>query len=247
MNALLSPMALLLAGIAGLLLAAAARRRALRLAASVAIIVALLGMTPWVANALVAGIEAGAEDGGTCRDSEVIVFLSGGFARAPRGVDDFAALTPRTLERVAALLARGPDPRPLRIAGGGPHAVSEARVIAVLLQRLDAAPRPLSLEETSRTTWGNARAVRRLQRNVRRIVLATSALHLPRAKLAFEAHGFEVCGWPLNREALGSRGPWAWWPGATALRKTEAALHEWVGRHYYAWRARRGAAPSNSS
>lgn len=247
MRMLLSPIALLLVGLLGLLIAAMLHRRALWLAAVLAIGVALLGMTPIVANALVAVLEADAEDGGNCADSEAIVFLSGGLARPPRDARDFAALTPRTLERVAALLARGRDPRPLLIAGGGPHAISEARVIAALLQRLDPHPRRLTLEESSLTTWGNAHAVRRLQPTIRRIVLATGALHLPRARIAFEAQGFQVCGWPLQREALDVRGPWAWWPGASALYKTEAALHEWVGGYYYAWRARRGAAPSTSS
>jgi len=247
MKMLLSPVALLLGGLLLLALATRLRRPRLQLAAALALVVALLGMTPIVANALVAALEADAEDGGRCADSETIVFLSGGLARPPRDARDFAALTPRTLERVAALLARGPDPRPLLIAGGGPYAVSESRVIATLMQRLDPAPRPMTLEESSRTTWDNARAVRRLRPTVRRIVLATGALHLPRARIAFEAQGFQVCGWPLNREALDTQGAWAWWPGATALRKTEAALHEWVGRRYYAWRARRGAAPSTSS
>jgi hypothetical protein len=247
MSLWLSPMALLLAGLLALLLAAALRRRMLWVGAGLAIASALLGMTPIVANALVAALEAGAGDGGGCADSELIVFLSGGLARPPHDAGDFAALTPRTLERVAGLLARGPDPRPLMIAGGGPHALSEARVIATLLQRLEPAPRPMSLEESSLTTWGNAQAVRRLQPKIRRIVLATSALHLPRARIAFEAQGFQVCAWPLHREALDVHGAGAWWPGASALRKSESALHEWVGARYYAWRARRGAAPRTSS
>lgn len=240
-------MMLLIAGLLALLLAATLRRRLLWFAGSLAIASAVLGMTPIVANALVSELEAGAGEGGRCAESEAIVFLSGGLARPPRDAQDFAALTPGTLERVSGLLARGPDPRPLLIAGGGPYALSEARVIATLLQRLDPAPRLMLLEESSRSTWGNAQAVRRLQPKIRRIVLATSALHLPRARIAFEAQGFQVCPWSLHREALHVRGPGAWWPGATALRKSESALHEWVGARYYAWRARRGAAPRTSS
>jgi uncharacterized SAM-binding protein YcdF (DUF218 family) len=108
-------------------------------------------------------------------------------------------------------------------------------------------PAELLLEETSRTTWENAQQVRLLRPALVRIALASSALHLPRARQAFEASGFQVCEWPVHYEALPLRGPWVIWPGSTATRKTEAALHEWLGSWYYRWKAWRSEAARTSS
>lgn len=245
-EAVLSPFAALLLGCLLLGLGAWRRRRIPLAAGTLLLLLGLLGATPWVGNALVAAVErhAGAADA-ACPAGEAIVLLSGGYARAPRDADDFAALTPRTLERLAGLQRRpGWQARPLVIAGGGPHPVSEARAIAALLRRLGPMPQELLLEETSTTTWENAAQVRLLRPGLRRIVLATGALHLPRARVAFEAQGFEVCGWPLQFEAIEVAGPFMLWPGSSAARKTEAALHEIVGGWIYRWRAWRASSSS---
>jgi uncharacterized SAM-binding protein YcdF (DUF218 family) len=243
---LLSPFAALLGG--WLLLAAGVwwQRRAARWVGALLALAGLVGATPLVGNVLVGAIERAAPaSDAACPAGEAVVLLSGGLARPPRDAEDFAALTPRTLERIGGLRRR-PEwhARPLVIAGGGPYPVSEARVIAALLRRLGPMPESWLLEETSTTTWENAAQVRLLRPGLRRIVLATSALHLPRARVAFESFGFEVCGWPLHREAIEVEGPGMLWPGTSAARKTEAALHEWVGGWLYRWRAARGASSS---
>lgn len=245
---MLTPLVALAAALLLVLAGALLRRRGLVLAGTTAALLSLAGTTPLVGNLLVGAIErrAGPADA-ACAGAEAVVLLSGGLARPPRDADDFAALSPRTLERIGGLLAR-PDwrKRPLVIAGGGRHAIAESRVIAALLRRLGPVPDELLLEETSDTTWENARQVRTLRPALLRIALASSALHLPRARQAFEAEGFQVCDWPVHYEALPLRGPWVLWPGSSATRKTEAALHEWFGAWYYRWKAWRSA-PDNAS
>lgn len=173
-----------------------------------------------------------------CADADAVVFLSGGVQRAPATGHDLAALGPDTLARTFALLGRRiPEGVPVVVSGGGPFAVPEADVIAVLLRALDPEPPRLLLERTSRSTWDSALAVRALlPPAVERIALATSALHLPRSALVYRAAGFQVCGWPLLTQFQQVDGWGALLPQSSALRKTEAALHELVGMAWYRMR-----------
>jgi uncharacterized SAM-binding protein YcdF (DUF218 family) len=224
----------------------ARRRRAWLSGAAAVVFLSLAAMTPIVANALVGAIEAGAEapaDG--CDEVDALVLLSGGFDRAPRDDADFAALTPESLARLFAFASRMPARVPVLISGGGKYASAEATMLAELLRRLAPQAGTPVLETASRTTWDNAQQTRRLLPQARRIALATSALHLPRARRAFEAAGFEVCAQPLTSRYLAADGIGAWWPQASALRKSEAALHELAGDVYYRWKAR-GAGSTSS-
>jgi uncharacterized SAM-binding protein YcdF (DUF218 family) len=59
---------------------------------------------------------------------------------------------------------------------------------------------------------------------------------MPRARRVFEQQGFVVTPAPTGfstRSAL-QRGPMAWLPDAEALSDTRTALHEWLGRAWYA-------------
>ena len=230
----ISPLvALVLAGV----LLALAKRRAWRGLGIVAFLAGWLGSTPLVANLLVGSIEARA-DGGTqaCTDLDAIVLLTGGMLREAESAGDVQAINAETQQRTIALVERDDPSLPLVIAGGGPYAVKEAELVQGLLRRLAPAREIAMLETTSRTTWENATHTARLLPPPRRIALATSALHLPRARRAFESAGFSVCPWPLNRQYIRALGPWALLPHSSAVRKTEAVLHELGGALVYAWR-----------
>lgn len=256
MSLLLSPMTLLVVGLALAAIAGLARRRRIALLGVGLGAVGLLGMTPIVANALVGTIEARAADGAgrtRCGRIDAVVLLTGGVERAPVSAHDFGALTPQSLQRVFGFAQR-PRPQriPLLVAGGGPHGLAESELAAALLRRIDPDAGAMQLETRSRTTWENAREVAQVLLPPRTLALATDALHLPRARRAFEAAGFEVCAWPLQYRYVRVEGPGAWWPQASSLRKTEAALHEIAGDAAYAWRAWRarggvaGAAASSA-
>jgi uncharacterized SAM-binding protein YcdF (DUF218 family) len=221
--------------VAGLLLALA-RRRGLRVLGFALFLAGWLGSTPLVANLLVGSIERRADAGAAqCHDLQAIVLLTGGLLRAPASPDDVQALNTETLQRVMALLDRDDPALPLLIAGGGPHAVKESQLAAAFLHRL-APRRSALLETTSRNTWENASRAAAMLPAPRRIALATSALHMPRAKRAFETAGFSVCPWPLNRQYVDATGAWALLPHGTAVRKTEAVAHELGGWIVYGWR-----------
>ena len=198
-------------------------------------------MTPLGANLLVLVIEyriKSAETAPVCNHIQVAVLLSGGLNRPAETSSDFGALTPESLTRIFAWQGRdaGLDPASLRwvIAGGGPFRIAEAEVIAALVDQLDPDKQTLQLETTSATTSESAQSLRKLlPHSTNRILLASSALHLPRAKLAFEQAGFEVCPLVLNRHYLAVTGWTTLLPQSSSLAKSESALHEIIGEVFY--------------
>ncbi len=236
MSPWLSPITLLLIGIVLVALALAARRRWLLLFAALLTLAGIALMTPVLANVLVRSVEQrAANDDHACADVEAVVLLSGGLARPPEDGDDYAALTAASLARVFGLLRQSElAPVPLLVSGGGPFAAAEADVLGNLLVRLGVDRRGLLLESQSDSTWSSAEAVRELlPEDVRRIALASEALHLSRAALVFRRVGFEVCSLPLASRWVDARGIGAWWPQSSALRKSERALYEIVGEQWY--------------
>lgn len=230
----LSPLVALI--VAGLLLAFA-RRRWLRGLGLMALAVGWLGSTPFVANLLVGAIESRADAGAeNCNDLQAIVLLTGGLVREGKTSDDVQAINAETLQRAMALLDRDDPSLPLIIAGGGFYRISEAELLQHFIHRQAPGRKVAMLETTSRNTWENATHTAVLLPPPRRIALATSALHLPRARRAFETAGFTVCPWPLNRQYLRSMGGWGVLPHLMAVRRTEAFVHEIGGWLFYGWR-----------
>lgn len=198
-------------------------------------------MTPLGANLLVLTIErriGDAEAIGACHRAQVAVLLAGGLERPAETTRDFNALTTESLSRTFVwrdLDATHASRRlPLIIAGGGPFRIPEAGVIAELLHTLDPGHPPLRIETGSKDTWESARAVRELlPDSTIRIVLASGAMHLPRATYAFEQAGFEVCPLALNRHYIAAAGWSSLVPQSSSLVKSESALHELLGEAKY--------------
>src|SRR5262249_13615944 len=106
-----------------------------------------------------------------------------------------------------------------------------------LLQEWGVPPEAILLEDRSLNTHENAVFSFQIltARQVRRILLVTSAMHMPRAVAAFRKAGFEVVptpadfrtGWvPLNTPADA-------WPSADWLLSSELAIKEWIGLLVY--------------
>lgn len=250
MNALYSPLSLALVCVAVAAFALHSARRWLLIIGLGGLLFALGLMTPLGANLLVRAIEAPqplaqSDMASACPKADVVVFLSGGLRRPPRGAEDFGALTAESLDRIVALQAsRLPEELPLIVSGGGPFRVPEAEIIAALLARMNSGlPQPI-VETVSTSTRTSAVEVARLLRHEsRRIILATSAMHLPRARWTFEQAGFEICPWPLNSRYVLVTGPAGLLPQSTSLEKSERALYELLGGIYYRLTASAGRAP----
>jgi uncharacterized SAM-binding protein YcdF (DUF218 family) len=116
--------------------------------------------------------------------------------------------------------------------GGLSRAIeSEARSSATFLRDLGVPADAIVLEDTSRDTRENAGLTRRVleQRGYRRVLLVTSALHMPRALAKFRAEGIDAIPAPTDHEAQGVPSPNDWIPSTLALDGTARALKEWVG------------------
>lgn len=147
---------------------------------------------------------------------------------------------PMTMERVryAAFLARRTG-LPVLTSGGIPRRGVPA--LAVLMA--DALEQEFQVpvrwrEARSADTWQNAAFSAALlhEAGVRRVLLVSSAFHLPRAAASFSAHGLDVVSAPTAFAALRIDGLASFVPSWQGLRSTCLSLHEWIGRLVYAFR-----------
>lgn len=242
MSGLLSPLNWLLLA---MLLGVVAWRIRWRWLAAVSVVlsvVAFAGMTPLVANALVARLERPAAEPAQCQSAPpaTVVVLASGTDRPPHDPQDFSALDLASRRRVehGVQYWRDRGARQVVMAGGSATAgtVPRAELMGEYARQLGLPAAVLTLERRSRDTRGNAVHSAMLEpRLPGRIALVTSALHMPRARLAFEAAGFDVCPQSTDFRELAVAPPGYLWPASSALAKTEAALHEWIGLAYYRW------------
>lgn len=212
-------------------------------------VIALLTMTPLVANALLIRLEYLDRVDPACATSppSVVVVLAGGIDRLPRDARDFEALGIASRRRLDSGLAywRAAPGRELVITGGPPAAgqPAESQLMSAYALAAGVPFAAMRLETQATSTWQNAQGVARLQPAIApRIALATSAMHMARARLAFAAAGFGVCPLASDTRFTEFGLPEALLPRSSALRKSEAAIHEIVGWSYYWLRARLGNA-----
>jgi uncharacterized SAM-binding protein YcdF (DUF218 family) len=109
--------------------------------------------------------------------------------------------------------------------------------MARLLEEWSIPSTAIQIESGSINTHENATMSYRMlaPRGIRRILLVTSAMHMPRAAGTFRKAGFEVVAVPADFHS-----GWderllleKWLPSADNLRNSELALHEWLGIAIY--------------
>ena len=207
--------------------------------------VALATMTPLVANALVVPLERPVQAPRSCEGAppSTALVLGGGVDWWPRNRSDYTALNLASRRRMDRAIAwwQEREGRDLVLVGGAGY--SGAPALAVLMaayaQGFGMPAAAMRLEVDSDDTWENARHSSAIVPQLpRRIVLVTSAMHMPRAQAAFTSAGFDVCPLATDFRRLPSRLPWALLPRSRALERSEAALHEWAGLAYYRWAAK---------
>lgn len=231
------------ATILALLLRRLGRRRLAALVFGLGFLVLLLGSIPVVAQGLVRGLEGQhpplpIEATPT---ADAIVLLGGalGPARPPRLTAELSDGSDRVLH--AARLFRAKK-APLVIASGGAgpdggDESPESRDLADLLLEWGV-PRDAIVEEgASGDTHENAVETKRIldARGLRRVLLVTSALHMPRALAVFRRAGVEAVPCPTDFLATepARRTALDYLPDAEALLHSTAATHEWIGRLWY--------------
>jgi uncharacterized SAM-binding protein YcdF (DUF218 family) len=182
--------------------------------------------------------------------AEVIVILGGGTSpeQYPRPWVEVNGAGDRVLY-AAYLYHQGAAPNIL-LSGGRIEWLesgdSPAEDMAKILALMDVPPDALWLEKDSRNTFENATAAWELlaAKNIQRIILVTSAQHMPRSVALFEQQGFDVIPAPTDYTITAAE-----WqrlnrldfpgtlvnllPDAGSLADTTAALKEYLGMLYY--------------
>jgi uncharacterized SAM-binding protein YcdF (DUF218 family) len=166
---------------------------------------------PWVSEALRANLEQrypmhAAAD---LPQADAIVLLGGGIepAAPPRRLDVDVNSAGDRMIYAARLYHAGKAP--LIIVSGGrlpwtPGTQTEADAMAALLSRLGVPDSAVLREGRSRTTRENARYTQELlaAHGIHRVLLLTSALHMPRAMQNFETPGVEFIAAPTDVEVV---------------------------------------------
>jgi uncharacterized SAM-binding protein YcdF (DUF218 family) len=185
--------------------------------------------------------------------TEVIVVLGGSTASAqyPRQIVEISGAGNRIL--YAAHLYQEGIASNLLLTGGTIDWMNEreppARDMAEILGMLGVTEEALWYETESRNTYENALFTRQIlaEKDIDRIILVTSAMHMPRAVALFEKQGFEVIPAPADYNITKADWDRLWEPNLAIqlfnllpsvgnLSNTTSALKEYVGILIYGMR-----------
>lgn len=210
------------------------------------LLLSVLTMTPLLANTMLRQLERAPPIDAACSDDapDTVVVLAGGIDHLPRNAADVEALGITSRRRLDSGVAywRAMPGRVLIISGGPARAglPAESQLLATYAQSFGVPSAAMRLEMRSTSTWENAQLVKRMQPAIaQRVTLATSALHMARAQVAFRAAGFDVCPLQSDFRFTPNDLPEALMPRSSSLAKSEAVIHELVGLVEYRLRAMR--------
>lgn len=219
------------------------RNRRMAVALLVVAILLLYGFsTPFFSRALAGMLEhrftALSQDAQLVQEADAIVVLGcDRYANAPEyGRDEVSACTLMRLRYAAELHHR--SGLPLLLSGGRPLGERESE--AALMDRALRSQFGITarwLEEESRNTGENAARVAQLLRaeELRRVVLVTHAMHMPRAVRSFRRHGLTPLPAPTHFYSAPDHRP-AWFaflPAGGALLASGMACYELLGLAWY--------------
>ncbi|MEQ1439150.1 YdcF family protein [Fontimonas sp. SYSU GA230001] len=202
-----------------------------------------LWATPWASTALCASLERryAALPAERLPHADAILLLGGGIEPASpplRNDFDLTAAGDRIVH-AAALYRAGKAPVIVATGGRLPWtagAASEADAMAQALARLGVPDTAILREDRARTTRENMRysAPKLAQLHARRVLLVTSALHMPRAMANARVLGVEAIAAPTDVEVLPERryGLLGVLPDAQKLERSSAAFKEYLGLAY---------------
>jgi len=174
----------------------------------------------------------------------IVVLAAGRLQDAPeyggRDIPDYVALArlryAAHLQRrtgLPVLVSGGVGAQAVR-PGGKAGATAMADAMAVALREDFGVP-VRWIEPRSRDTFENAAysAVMLREDGVRRILLVTDAMHMPRSRTAFEHEGMEVVSAPTMFFGDQARSLGSWVPSAEGMRRSWYALYELMGIVWY--------------
>ena len=216
---------------------------------ALALIVLLLGSNSWVANSLVRSLEWQQIPEKELPTADAIVVLGGATKSAfpPRPAVDLSEEGDRVLYG-AQLYREGKAPLVIASGGrvdwrgGGP---SESGDMAEVLETLGVPTSAILQDPSSLNTYQNAVNVRQImkERGIQRVLLVTSAMHMPRSLLIFQRQGIEAIPAPtdflVTKQEIEepNNSPQATLlsllPDADRLQNTTRVLKEYIGTVVY--------------
>lgn len=234
-----------------ILLALALRRVDRQRTALIAALLCLwLGGNRWVALALARSLEYRYLPPDPVPQAEVIVLLGGGTETwdAPRPMPEISSAGDRVLY-AASLYRQGAAPYIL-VSGGlldwNHSPTTPAEDMTTLLVFMGVPAEAIWQQNASRNTYEDALYCARIlrEKGLQRVLLVTSAAHMPRSVRLFEAQGLEVLPAPVDYTISESEwrdewraGPRSWLigliPSAEYLATTTLMLKEYLGMFIY--------------
>jgi uncharacterized SAM-binding protein YcdF (DUF218 family) len=217
------------------------RRLGFWLATTSVVVLAVLGLSP-IGNALLIPLEDRFPAWhGTDAAPAGMVVLGGAITPDVSLARDEVALNEAAerLTAAAALARRYPDARIIYSGGSGALIYdegNEAPLALALFESLGIARERIALEDRSRNTIENAMFSKAIAqpKPAERWLLVTSAYHMPRAMGAFRKAGFQVEAYPVDWRTRGREDALrAFATLGDGLRRTDTAVHEWVGLFAY--------------
>ncbi len=174
--------------------------------------------------------------------ADAIVVLGGGtVSRSPEeggaaapGVETLKRLSfAYRLHRITGLPIITTGGTPLSARTDRAHQISAGSAMGRYLIALGAEPQAIRTEESSRNTFENATLVSE-KYAPGKVVLVTSAYHIPRSVWVFEHIGLQVLPAPTDYKIdKDGYNVWSFFPTIGALHDSYRALHEYVGILYY--------------
>lgn len=223
------------------------RSRLALIPVSLTLLVLLLSSSVAIADGLIQSLEFQYITQGNLPKADAIVVLGGATESAtpPRPWVELREEGDRVLY-AAKLYRDGKAPRMI-LSGGRigwrPTINSEAQDMAILLETMGVPRSAMLLEERSLNTRENAVNTKQIMeaQNIRRVLLVTSAMHMPRSILIFKKLGInaipaqtdytsaqlDTTGRTIEATILDAL------PDADQLRRTTRALKEYVGIFVY--------------
>ncbi len=212
-----------------------------------------LGGNRWVSYALARSLEQRYPRPGEIPNAEILVLLGGGTnaPEAPRELVEVNSAGDRVI--YAAHLYREEMARQILVSGGlldwESRRTTPAEDMADLLVWMGVPAEAILLQGESRNTYEDALYTSRIlkEKGIDRILLVSSAWHMPRAVMLFEAQGLEVIPLPTDYNVTQMewdqlwRGDWRsillnLFPSASNLSLTTRMMKEYFGLWVYGLR-----------
>lgn len=207
---------------------------------SVVLIILFIFASPFTANLILEQLEMTHKDQSSCvtdKKNIVIVILAGGMNRSNSESAQIEALHIASIRRALATarLANKTLKPYLIVTGGSGGTVKEADLISRLLIHLGVDQNRIIKELTAKNTYENAIQTKSVLEHLglNRILLVTSAIHMPRAVATFRKQNIDVCTYPIDFRGVDPIFPGAFIPQISALQKSTDSFHEIAGLLWY--------------